>query len=359
MKKPLVITLCILLTIGMSYSQNSENTVQKLKNAFQSEVFQLSGYGHLQYNISEYPERSFAGGRANHSIDVARALLFASGRLGENNQFGYVLVYDVGPNASLIELYGEWFKSKAVNLRFGQIKNTFTLENPVSLSRLETIYPSRPMSAMSGGGGDFNQYERDGRIVNKTGRDAGLQLYGLLFPDENFYRLEYYAGIYNGAGMNVKDNNNHKDFIGTAYFNPSKELKMGGSVYLGKYPDYMQYYLLGHSLSTRRWTVGAEYKSSHFNSRAEYIQSNDGDLRRNGYYGMILLKPVPDKWEFIGKYDYYNNDTFFGKNSIRDLTFGLNFYFAFLSRIQINYIYTDNQAIGGNHALATQLQLFF
>ena len=347
------------MAFRMSYAQNNENAIQKFKRAFQSETFQLSGYGHVQYNLSEYPERSLAPGKANNSIDIVRALLFASGKLGENNQFGYMLMFDFGPNARLFELYGEWMPSKAINARFGQFKTSFTIENPMSLSRIETINPSRSASALSGGGGDFNQLEQDGKTVNKTGRDAGLQLYGFLFPADNFFRLEYYAGLFNGTGMNSKDNNNHKDFIGTAYFNPTKELKLGGSVYAGKYPKYMQFYLPGNSLSTRRWTVGAEYKGAKFCSRAEYIQSEDGDLRRNGYYGLLMWKHIPDKWEFVGKYDYYNKDTLFGNSAIRDVTLGVNYYFAYLSRIQLNYIYTDDKAVGKNNALVAQLQLFF
>ena len=359
MKKQLTITLCIFMAIGMPYAQNSENQIQKFKKALQSESFQLSGYGHIQYNVSEYPERSLSPGKANNSIDIVRALLFASGKLGANNQFGYMLMFDFGPGAKMYELYGEWLPSKAINVRLGQFKTPFTIENPMSLSRIETINPSRSVSIMSGSTGDFNQWEEDGKPVNKTGRDAGLQLYGSLFPADNFYRLEYYAGLFNGAGMNTKDNNNHKDFIGTAYFNPSKEFKLGGSFYSGKYPQYMLFRLKGNSLSINRWTVGAEYKGAQFCSRAEYIQSTDGDLKREGYYGLFMWKYIPDKWEFVGKYDYYNSNVLFDKNPIHDVTLGVNYYFAYLSRIQLNYIYTDNQAVGKNNALAVQLQVFF
>ena len=359
MKKRLVIELCVLMTIGTTYAQNSENKIQKIQNAFRSESFQLSGYGHIQYNISENPERSIVPGKANNSVDITRAFLFASGKLGVNNQLGYMLIFDFGPNAKMHELYGEWLPAKAINVRFGQFKIPFTIENPISLSRIETIYSSRPASAMSGSTGDFNQWEQDGKRANKAGRDAGLQIYGSLFPVNDFYRVEYYIGLFNGTGLNTKDNNNHKDFLGTAYVYPIKEFKLGGSFYSGKYPRYMLDFLPGNSLSTRRWTLGAEYKGAQLSSRTEYIQSTDGDLKRNGYYGMFMWKYIPDKWEFVGKYDYYNDDTLFGKSAISDITLGVNYYFAYLSRIQVNYIYTDNQATGKNNALAVQLQLYF
>ena len=359
MKKQLVIALCVFMTSGMLYAQDSENKVQKIKNALQSESLQLSGYGQVLYNINEYPERSLTPEMANNSIDIVRAFLFVSGKLGINNQFGYMLMYDFGPNAKLYELYGEWLPSKSINVRFGQFKVPFTIENPMSLSRIETINPSRLVSAMSGSTGDFNQWEPDGKIVGKTGRDAGLQLSGFLFPDKGFFRVEYYAGLFNGSGINTKDNNNHKDFVGTVYAYPFKEFKLGGSFYSGKYPQYVETHLPGNSLNSTRWTIGVEYKGTQLYGRTEYIAADDGGLKRNGYYGLLVWKFVPNKWEALGKYDYYNKDKSLYNNTTRDFTAGINYYFAYLSRIQLNYIYSDNKINGNNNAFAAQLQLFF
>jgi len=348
------------MTVGTVYAQTGETKIQKIKNAFQSESFQLSGYAHIQYNISEYPERSSVPGKTNNSIDITRAFLFASGKIGEKNQFGYMVMFDFGPNAKLHELYGEWLPNKAINVRFGQFKVPFTIENPISLSRIETIHVSRSTAAMSGGTGDFNQWDPDGKIVNKCGRDAGLQLYGSLFPIDNFFRVDYYAGLFNGTGMNTKDNNNHKNFLGTAYVYPVKAFKLGGSFYSGKYPQYMQEYLQsGNNLSANRWSIGAEYKGAQLSSRAEYIAAKDGDLKRNGYYGLLVWKFIPNQWEAVGKYDHYDKNTEIKGNDINDFTFGINYYFAYLSRIQVNYIYTDNKSEGKNNALAIQLQVWF
>ena len=361
MKNLSAILLGVLMTIGALHAQGNESKIQKYKNAFQSEAFQLSGYGQVRYNVNEYPERSFTSEIANNSIDIVRAFLFATGKLGTNNQFGYMLMYDFGPNSKLYEFYGEWMPLKAINVRFGQFKTPFTIENPISLSRIETIHPSRLVSAMSGGTGDYNQWNPDGSRVSKTGRDAGLQLSGLLFPAKNFYRLEYYAGLFNGSGMNTKDNNNHKDFIGTAYFYPVKELKLGGSFHSGKLPAYLQEqgHLQGDNLNTNRWTAGAEYKGSKIYGRAEYLASKDGGIKRNGAYGLLVWKFIPNQWEALGKYEYYNRNTQVKNDVLGDFTLGVNYYFAYLSRIQLNYIYSDDRATGKNNALAAQLQLFF
>ncbi len=333
--------------------------LQKVKSAFNSEAFRLSGYGQIIYNVSENRTGGPVPLTANNSIDVARAILFAVGKLGPENQFGYMLMYDLGPNAMMHELYGEWTPLDAFNIRFGQYKIPFTLENPMSPTRIETVYFSRSVCAMSGGAGDFNQFTPSGISTgSKAGRDAGLQASGRAFLHNDFYLLEYYTGLFNGTGMNVKDNNNHKDFIGTAYFQPLKGLRMGGSVYSGKLYGKINDGLLGNHVRNH-WTAGAEYSGRHIYARSEYIAADDGGLEREGFYGTAVWKIVPDKWEILGKYDYYDVDKSISRNEVTDITAGINYYFSFLSRVQLNYIYTDDKVNGKNNMLAAQLQVFF
>jgi hypothetical protein len=359
MKNKLLLTSIMLMAV---FSMNAQTIIQKAKNAFVSESFQLFGYGQLIANSSEYPNRGQVKTTSNNSIDIARAILFAVGKLGPENQFGYMLMYDLGPNPCMHELYGEWYHSDAINLRFGQYKIPFTIENPMSPTRIETIYFSRSASAMSGSSGDFNQFGVAGpagtAVSVKAGRDAGLQLSGRLFKKNDFFRLEYYTGLFNGTGLNTKDNNNHKDFIGTAYYQPVKGLRIGGSVYSGKL-FYAKNDLPATNHVRNTWTLGAEYSSSKFYGRSEYISANDGGLRREGYYGSFVWKFVPTKWEVLGKYDLYDKDTAISRNETTDITFGINHYLAYLTRLQLNYIYTDVKVLGKYNAVAAQLQLFF
>jgi hypothetical protein len=335
--------------------------VQWTKSAFQSEAFHLSGYGQIYYDW----KKEVAPGDVNHSINIARAILFAVGKLGNHKQFGYMLMYDFGPNHKLHELYGEWLPINALNVRFGQFKIPFTLENPMSPTRIETIQFTRSALALSGSTGDFNGLTGG----SKAGRDAGVQLSGSLFPNESFNRLEYYAGLFNGTGLNTSDNNNHKDFIGTIYWRLLKELRVGGSVYAGKTcfglnPEQLSTFGLNDKLPTgnhvrNRWAAGVEYNGKYAYVRSEYISGNDGGLKRIGYYASSVLKFIPDQWEVLGKYDFYDKNTAISNNEIQELTAGLNYYFAYLCRLQLNYIYTDEKNVGKNHAFSAQLQLFF
>jgi hypothetical protein len=347
--------------IKESSAQKEPSLVQKEKSAFQSEAFRLSGYGQIIY---DWKENADAGG-ANNSINVARAILFAVGRLGSQNQFGYMLMYDFGPKHCLHELYGEWLPVNAFNVRFGQYKTPFTMENPMSPTRIETINFTRSALALSGSTGDFNGLAGGA----KAGRDAGIQISGQLFPADEFSRMEYYAGLFNGTGFNTSDSDNHKDFIGTAYWLPVKGFRIGGSIYCGKLhfglnPNEAASYGLSNELAAgshvrNRWVVGAEYNGKHCYVRSEYIAGNDGGLRRAGCYGTAVWKFIPNKWEALGKYDFYDKNTAVDKNEINEITVGINCYFAYLCRIQLNYIHTDDKASGKNNSLAAQLQLFF
>ncbi|MDR1631909.1 MAG: OprO/OprP family phosphate-selective porin, partial [Dysgonamonadaceae bacterium] len=353
MKTKLTLLLCIYVISSNLFAQENKEITKKLKDAFTSEAFQLYGYGQIIYNISEHPDWGIERTTSNNSFDVARAILFATGKVGSQKQFGYMLMYDFGPNACLYELYGEWLPKNALNLRFGQFKIPFTIENPMSPTKLETIYFSRGGKAMSGSTGDFNQFEPNGaKSGAKAGRDAGLQLSGRLFKKDDFFRIEYYTGLFNGTGFNTKDNNNHKDFIGTVYYRPVKDLRIGGSIYSGKLNAPI--YSIQGNHARDLWTIGAEYNSKKFYVRSEYIAANNGGLKRDGYYGSAVWKLIPDKWEVLGKYEYYDENKSFIDNEISDITVGVNYYFAFLTRIQLNYIYTDNKALGVNNAVAMQ-----
>jgi hypothetical protein len=345
MKKHFLLATSLLFLAHGLFAEE-ENKSRNLKTAFRSEQFSLQGYGQIEYNLTEHPD----GNLPNNSLDLIRAILFATGKLGENKQFGYLIMYDFGPNAKLHELYGEWTPRNAFRIRVGQYKIPFTIENPISPTRIETIRFSRSVAAMSGSNGDVNQWDAAGNSTGaKAGRDAGIQFSGRLFPKNNFYQLEYYAGFFNGTGLNIKDNDNHKDFLATAYYQPIQGLRFGGSVYRGKWLNHPR----------NRHTVGIEYAGQHFYGRAEYLASTDNLLERDAYYASLVWKIVPDRWEILGKYDSYNSDVDLPNNILSEYTAGINYYFAPLSRIQINYIHSDHSRQGSNNMLLAQLQVSF
>jgi hypothetical protein len=346
MTKKQVFLIGLALALVPTLRAQETPLLQSLKTAFQSDVFTLSGYGHFGYSVTQHP----SGTVSNSSFEVARIILLASGKLGSKQQFNYGLMYDAGPSAMFHELYGEWTPFEGLHLRAGQYKVPFTLENPMSPSRLETIRLTRAVTAMSGSTGDVNQFNANGSSIGaKSGRDAGVQLSGRLFPQSGFYRMEYYTGIFNGTGLNTRDNDNSKDWIAAAYWQPVQGLRLGGSLYAGQL----------YGLTRNRWATSAEYTSRHFYGRSEYIAATDGSKNRYGYYSAFVYKPLPDRWEFAAKYEFYNDNTSLSNNGVSDLTFAANYYFAPLSRIQLNYVFSDDARTGANSTLLAQLQVFF
>ncbi|MDR0686548.1 MAG: OprO/OprP family phosphate-selective porin [Dysgonamonadaceae bacterium] len=342
--------LCFLFSCTASYSQ--QHGTERTKRAFRSEQFNLSGYGQAVAGLSK---SSFAG--VGSSFDVQRVILFATGSLGTHDKFGYMLMLDLGPNISMQEMYGEWLPYRFLNIRFGQYKIPFTIENPMSASRFETVYPSRSVSAMSGSSGDFNQF--DGRGV-KAGRDVGLMFSGRAMERDGFHLLEYSAGLFNGTGLNTRDNNNAKDFVGSAYIQPINGLKVGGSFYSGKITLSSDTNGLSHGNHRRKaYSTGLVFDSRYFYVRSEYISNRTGDLRRQGFYVSGLWRFVPGRWEVVGKYDLFDSDCSLSRNEVTDLTFGVNYFLAYLTKIQVDYILTDDLLQGLTHSAAVQLQIFF
>ncbi len=328
--------------IEESKKEENKSIISKIKTAFNSsEIFRLSGYGQALYQASDNRE-------INNEMKINRVILFATGNL--NSKISYMVMYDFGPKAGLHEFYGEYTPITAVSGRFGQFKIPFTIENPMSPTRWEGIYGSLSVNALAGISTDV--------IGAKAGRDMGFQLSGKLLKKNDFYLVEYAAGLFNGTGMNTPDNNNHKDFTGTLTYQPIKGLKLAGSGYSGKAPYKMPDDDAIKNHVRNRWSGGGEFTNLHWYFRSEYLYGNDGGIHKDGFYFVGMRRLLPEKLEIFGKYDYYNPDKEGRINKMYEYTAGINYYFGFLSRIQLNYIHSDF-GYTTNNMIATQLQLFF
>ncbi len=322
--------------------EQDKNVLKKIKTAFKgSDIFQLSGYGQALYQASDNKE-------INNEMKINRIILFATGNL--NPKFSYMIMYDFGPRSGLHEFYGEYTPITAVSARFGQFKVPFTIENPISPTRWEGIYGSLSVNALAGISTDV--------IGAKAGRDMGFQLSGKVLKKSNFYQIEYAGGLFNGTGINTPDNNNHKDFTGTLTYQPIRGLKLAGSGYSGKAPYKMPGDDEIRNHVRNRWSAGGELAILHWYGRSEYLNGNDGGVHKDGFYAVGMWKPMPEKLEIFGKYDYYNPDKEGRLSKMYEYTAGINYYFGFLSRIQLNYIHSDF-GYTTNNMIATQLQLFF
>ncbi len=324
--------------------------ITKVRDVFSSPYMKIGGFAQPFFQASDQNLNPAAPEPIHNEFRVRQAVIWAEGRIAKN--FNYLIGFDFAA-VNLDEVYGEWVPADFFNVRFGQYKVPFTIENPSAIIRLESASYTRSVAALAGINGDV--------IGNKTGRDFGFQLSGNLLKQKNHFLIQYWAGLFQGTGTNIRDNNNVKDFAGTLAIQPMLGLRFAASMYAGQ-----AYYLKQGDLEAanhvrNRWSLGGEYIGRLICARSEWINANDGGIDKEALYGTVMWRFIPDKWETFFKVDYFNTNKSMD-TIVTEYTYGVNFYIARLNRIQLNYIYSDyssKYAQFDASKIVAQLQLFF
>lgn len=327
--------------------QNFAQSLEKIRDAFNTPYMKFGGYGLLLYKYSQYD-------KVHHDLNARVLFLSMEGRLTDH--FRYFILYEF-TDPRLYEFYGEWMPSDFFKLRGGQFKIPFSFENPISLTDLETISNTRSVSSLVGMTGDPIQWSKgNGNRMNQTGRDIGIQVSGSLFNNGSHDLVQYAAGMFQGTGLGVKENNGTKDFVGNIAVQPIKDLRIAGGLYAGK----AVYHDKDHGRN--RWIVGSDYKSDRLYARAEWIHGNDGGIKKEGLYGTALCYIMPNKLNFVGKIDYFNENKDTDREVI-DYLVGVNYYFWGKCRFQLNYTYSDFSKNWHGHSsentVQAQMQIVF
>ena len=224
---------------------------------------------------------------------------------------------------------------KGFNIQIGQFKTPFTLESQYHLLKKEGIDYAQAINRLSG----YNDPLPGNR---NNGRDIGVMAYGGLFEvgDKPFPLLSYNIGIFNGSGINRKDDNLTKDVIARFDVRPYiKNLVLSASFIAGTYNDG-----LNSNAANNRISFGGEYKDDALTVRSEYVRADidvsgqatvsDGFYIVTGYWfdlpGSQRLRPVL-------RYDTIN---YFGdKNTL--FMAGMDWWPWTHLRLQVNYISND------------------
>jgi phosphate-selective porin OprO/OprP len=200
-------------------------------------------------------------------------------------------------------------------LRLGQFKVPFSQESLTAASDHDTI--SLPRSVLS-----FSP----GRDINASGRDIGA--YILVRTS----RLDLYAGLFNGAGINKADTNKEKDLAGRVLVTPLQALKVGASGYLGHYSAQ------AGQPAICRDRVGLEMalNTSGLTLRGEYILAKDGLVSSRGGYAILGYSFVPDKLQGVVRFDSLDQKSASSPGRNETWTLGLNWFFAAKTKFQVN-----------------------
>ena len=329
--KRFILTILSLCTTFALYAQSVESPaeVEVLKERVaklekRSEVwdklkpaFKFSGYIQAGYDYQWNED-----GTTTSTFHLRRARMSLQGDIfkGKNGaKASYRIQIDLCKELSIMDLWAKYQPVNQFGVQAGQFKVPISIENTdYNATQLEFITYANTVQRL------VRMSSSDLQGINSSGRDIGLQLYGGFIKKDGFSVINYELGVFNGTGINVKDNNKSKDIAGRLIIQPMKDLKiagyyMGGETnatsLVGKYPamnalnpDANLSYL-GYN----RYGGGVDYENKYIFARSEYIAGKTGDLTSEGVYALVGAKFL-DKCTVGVRCDYFDED----KNSEGD-----------------------------------------
>ena len=359
-------TLAACLAIFSSTAAMGQELASSEKSTLKSEVkaltekpwmqelqsrIKLHGYAQAGYTYSH------KNGENTNTFDLKRVLFWAEARI--TDRWSFLFMHDF--SSVVQEYYTDYriTRNNALTVRVGQFKNGLSLENPLSPTSMEAIdVYSEAVTFLTGCGSDP-------LLGVQYGRDLGLSLFG----ETNNGKFRYELDVMNGQGINKKDGNNFKDFIGRIEYRPVQGLNIVATGQIGRghavatslYNPTIQ---IGQDYKRHRWTAGADYKSKAFNVHGEALQGWDGPAKSWGAYVTGAVPVGVKGLELVASYDFFNFNTDLGMDQHKAIG-GLQYWFYKKCRVQVQYVYksayiAEGQFVhGANNGIQCQLQVRF
>lgn len=338
------IILLALLTTGFVMSTQAQDK-EKKKTLIELPQWvkdiKISGYGMLQYQGMDKE-----GGKEN-SFNLRLARISLDGKISD---FAWKVQMQINGNTStlgssprLVDLWAEWQKYDFFRVKAGQFKRSFSFENPMHPIKQGFMSYSQNINKLVG----FS--DRTGEQAS-NGRDIGVQIQGdFLKNSQGRNLLHYQIGVFNGEGINKKDQDNRKDIIGGIWFMPIKGMRIGAFGWTGN--RVINYTVDGASVSRsvpkNRYALSAEYVTDQdWTFRTEYIHSqgygsnlSTGD-KADGYYALCIAPIIKKKLHVKARYDIYRDRKEWGSSK--------TFY-----EIGADYLFTKNLQLNIEYAWST------
>ncbi len=315
--KKIILTISFLATVLFSTMQaqaqvsDLEERTGKLESII-AKLPKMSGFINLRYQYED----------GANSFDIRRARLDFKGEPAK--WFDYRLQLDFASSPKIIDAFVRLKLHPMFNVQAGQFKVAFSLENPYGPLDLETIENSQVVGYLSG----FNDLAGN----KATGRDIGVAAYGGFFQQDGYNIVDYFVGLYNGTGINVKDNNKHKDFAGRININPIRPVTLSAFYYNGKIgPD-------GELAPRTRFGFGARYDDGKILFRGEYIKGKTNQKDSDGFY-LLAGYTIADKFQPLFKYDYMRLDLADENSRQINYLVGIDYWPHKMFRLQVNYTF--------------------
>lgn len=304
----------------------------------------LSGYVQTAYTYDDSATGS------DNTFEIRRAILMVSGQI--TDRWSCYFMYNFANTGKILEAYTEYNFRPEVSVRLGQFKTRFSLENPQSPTVLELIDCESQAVAY------YTGYSGNPLYGSTAGRDMGLLVTGDLFDK----RLHYDLSLINGQGINQKDKNSQKDFVGRLVVQPLKWLSVSGSFLSGKgnaagvyeaNPDIQA----GDNYDREYWAAGALVQVKALDLRTEYLGGKDGKVKSEGFYASTSIHVLP-KFDIVASYDFFNKNKTSGDKQTKYVA-GVQYWFYPKCRLQMQYTYRDSHKNGCANLLQAQVQVRF
>ena len=292
-------------------------------------------------------------GNSYNGFDLRRARLSVTGDFGKSIDYRIQAEFGGGKQNSsatvrLLDAYARFKFAKELNLQVGEYKVAYsqeTLDGPTSWLTIENPTVVSKLNGYS---------DVSGQSAN--GRDVGLRLYGSFIHKEGYSIIGYKVGVYNGNGINLKDNNSFKDVETYITVNPIKELTLSFGNYIGRYTKDAS----SETAKRNRLSAGFTYNPGKLFVRSEYLHGKTGDTNQQGFYATAAYR-LPYGLQPVLSYGYYQKDTKAKQDNQSDYTVGVNWSVNKWIRVQLDYTHTDytNSDKKNSNLLETQLLVAF
>ena len=363
-KKSLSVSVSTLNTsdsaIMATKPQDGERPVKPLNIHIGPSKLTLFGYAQTQFDMTK------TGPETKNSFTMMRVILMANAELTRKLSF-FLMIDAASTQASkhLHEYYAQYAFMPEFKVRVGQFKTPYTLENIISPTLLGTVNLNEGTRYMAGIAGDP-------LYGNYVGRDLGAMVTGdAIKARDGHYYLNYSLGVFNGAGMNLRDNNKHKDVAAMINILPTKNITLSGSFIIGKgnaqANDMFGTIAEGTDFTRNRWSVGAEVNYKPMKLRTEFMQGRNGDINNRAFYAELWCR-VFRNFDVVLDYDYLNKNTSMSKEArdafpawtrTNNYMVGLQYWVYKACRISTQYIFSDRNTGPDTKAWITQFQIAF
>lgn len=301
--------------------------------------------------LSGYVQAGYEWSDESSSFFIKRVRLDLRGALARTLDYRVQLEFASSPK--IVDAYLQYRPFRQLNFKLGEYKIPFTIENtdyvplkfelieyPLALQRLMGF--AEPIGGRYVGGA-----MQGGETLKDTGRDMGLTLHGSFFPCGERALLSYDVGVFNGAGINLRDNNRSKDVVARLTLRPVRGLTLSGSWYGGEYG--------ADCLERQRVSAGVCYDRGRGVVRGEWIGGRTGyaateeyaagTFDSSGWYVLGGVRLTPTLMPVV-RYDTLLSDTASDDSRQTNWTAGILWHPVKYLRCQLNYTYEHYAAPG-------------